>query len=82
MVSMNVFVKPIETIKTTNCNGENIPKKKAELETKKIATKFVWIPGMRPVKIPKSIPINSAMSNSNSICFFILIFFIIFSKGL
>lgn len=62
--SRKVWVIVIDTIKTTRASGETKDVKKAREETIATETKFIWIPGMRPVKMPAAIPITKQIKIS------------------
>jgi len=61
MKSRKVWVIDIEAIKTARAingteNEVNIPREATRME----ATRFMWIPGERPVNVPAIIPAKSA----------------------
>jgi len=67
MKSRKEFVIDIVTIKITKVSGEKKRTREAERERRIAETRFVCIPGARPVIIPKIIPIKRERSNSISI---------------
>ena len=48
------------TTKTTKIKGEKYARKKADIEIKKRETKFMWMPGSKPVIQPAMIPAKNA----------------------
>ena len=67
MKSINVCVIDIDTIKITIIIGLVIFRKKASKDNKIAPTRFICIPGTKPVKVPMVIPSNIANINSNII---------------
>ena len=63
---MNVWVIDIEIMNITNEKGGILISRgdDAIVEIRKIDIIFIWIPGIRPVKVPIRIPKRSAMSSS------------------
>lgn len=57
----------IETIKIMRVMGVEKERKKVKDEIKKAETRFICIPGKRPVIIPARIPARRAIPNSISI---------------
>lgn len=57
----------METIKTSIASVEQIDSKNAEKERTSAPTRFMWIPGARPVIVPAKMPIKSAMISSINI---------------
>jgi hypothetical protein len=56
-----------ETIKITREIGGKNGKRIAEIVRRKNATRFMWMPGIRPVKTPIKVPAMKAKSISISI---------------
>ncbi len=56
MKSTKVWVIAIEVMKTTKYKPGIKNKKETDAETSKAPIRFMWIPGMRPVKVPARIP--------------------------
>tara|TARA_Y100000310_G_scaffold264470_1_gene275107 strand:+ start:3482 stop:3661 length:180 start_codon:yes stop_codon:yes gene_type:complete len=57
----------MEIMKMIKASGERNVSKNAEIERRRIAMRFVWMPGRRPVIVPAIIPKNSVIINSKSI---------------
>ena len=67
MKSKNEWAIAIETMKTARTIGEvNFNKKAAEANIIR-ATRFMWMPGNKPVNVPAINPKNKAMKISSSI---------------
>ena len=66
-VSRNVCVIAIEIIKTPREAREKTLSKEAEKLTTNKLTKFMWMPGVKPVNIPAKIPNKAAIKNSRNI---------------
>ena len=65
--SRKVCVIDIATINTTRIIGE-IPRKiVVDADTRRTATRFMWMPGVKPVNVPAMMPITNAIANSKSI---------------
>ena len=62
MKSINVCVIDIAAMKTTNIIGEIV--EEAKEKRRREATRFIWIPGARPVKVPADTPSNKAIKIS------------------
>ena len=54
--SINVWVIAIAIMNITKNNGEVILRRAGEKVTRKIAMRFIWIPGKRPVIVPANVP--------------------------
>jgi hypothetical protein len=67
--STKICVRDNETMKITNANGGKNGEMTTEIESRKNATRFIWIPGMRPVIVPINIPSINAIINSSSIIY-------------
>jgi len=67
MKSINVCVIAIDVIKIARVKGEVKDSRNVEKLIVIIATKFIWIPGVRPVKVPASNPKIIAIENSINI---------------
>lgn len=59
-VSKKVWVMAMEIIIMLRINGEKYCSRIGEKVRIKTETRFMWMPGMRPVKVPKSMPISMA----------------------
>ena len=53
-----------ETIKTARAIDGNKGDKATDIDKRRTATKFIWMPGMRPVMVPIAIPTASAIISS------------------
>ena len=67
---MKIWVIDNATIKITNAIGGKKKDNDAEIVNKKNATRFMWIPGKRPVKSPNPIPKSNAIASSRNILLF------------
>ena len=56
----------IETIKIIKIIGEVKPKKNADIDINNAATRFMCMPGSRPVIVPARIPMRMVMDISRS----------------
>jgi hypothetical protein len=63
----NLLNIAIEIMKTPKEGKETKSIKKADKLTNKIDTRFICIPGIKPVKIPAMIPNKAAIKNSRNI---------------
>jgi len=54
-------------MKITIIIGEVIPRKNAERDKSNAAMRFMWIPGVSPVSVPKRIPREIARKSSSII---------------
>ena len=59
MKSINVWVIDMATIKTTRARGAIVEEVKENKS--KEATRFMWMPGERPVNVPEITPSSNAM---------------------
>lgn len=64
MKSRKEWVIAIETMKIAREIGEVIFSSVGEIERRKTATRFTWMPGNRPVNVPARIPRRRAIANS------------------
>jgi hypothetical protein len=58
-------------MKMAKVRGEVIFRRVVERERRRIAMRFMWIPGVRPVKVPAKIPKRIAIVSSKNITFII-----------
>jgi hypothetical protein len=65
--SMKMCVMDKLTMKIAKDNGGRIVRRNGEAERRKVATRFIWMPGKRPVKVPMAIPRARAIIISNNI---------------
>lgn len=69
MKSMNVWVIDIATRKIKRIIGEVISRRKAGIDNRNAPMRFMWMPGVRPVMVPKIIPRRIARRSSRNILF-------------
>ena len=69
MKSINVCVIDIETMNMAIIIGSVNLRKNADDETRIAPTRFMWSPGIRPVKVPTRMPMSKARKISNNIIF-------------
>ena len=67
--SMKVCVMAIDVMKIIKTIGEVIDKINVETLSVMIATKFMWIPGVRPVMVPADTPRRMASISCNNMEF-------------
>ncbi len=67
--SMKVCVMAIDVMKIIKTIGEVIDKINVETLSVMIATKFMWIPGVRPVRVPADTPRRMASISCNNMEF-------------
>lgn len=65
--SMNVCAIAIEVIKIVSVIGEIVVNKVVDIVRVITAMRFIWIPGVSPVRVPARIPINIARIISSNI---------------
>lgn len=65
--SIKECVTDIEIIKTAKTKGLVYSKKSGETETSITERRFIWIPGVRPVKVPEATPRAIAIKISANI---------------
>ena len=65
--SIKMWVIVIDEIKITKAKGGKINNNVAEIAKRNVATRFMWMPGVRPVKVPIEIPIIRAINISSNI---------------
>lgn len=65
MKSRNVWVMAIEVMKITRYIGEVIVRSMGVIARRDTDTRFMWIPGMRPVIVPARRPRRMAIGNCN-----------------
>lgn len=63
--SKNVWVIAIDVINIIKVRGFVYWSKNVEIESSIIASRLIWIPGIRPEKIPEATPSNRATNNAN-----------------
>ena len=61
---MNVWTIVKDAMKITKAIGGKIVSKNWEIERRKAATRFIWMPGKRPVIVPIATPAANAIINS------------------
>ena len=66
--SRKVWVIAIETMKTTKIIG-GVSRKYSDKDNKKTAMRFMWMPGVRPVRVPARSPIRVASISCNNMEF-------------
>lgn len=72
MKSRKEWTMAIETMNTAREIGEKYPRNNPEAARRLVATRFMWIPGVKPVKQPAMIPRINAIINSSIIHIFLL----------
>ena len=65
MKSRKVWVMAMEVMKMASVKGEVRVKRNGENERRIIEIRFIWMPGIRPVIVPKVTPSNRATVSSN-----------------
>lgn len=60
MKSRKEWVIAIEIIKIASVIGEVICKSIGDIERRKTETRFMWMPGIKPVIVPASVPASKA----------------------
>lgn len=73
--SRKVCAIDIDTINMTIIIGLNIPSNTADKDISIDPTKLICIPGVKPVRVPKAIPNNNAISSSINIIMNVRIFY-------
>jgi hypothetical protein len=58
-----------DTIKIIRAMGGKKGRSKAEIVKRKNATRFIWMPGIRPVIVPIVMPKTNAKANSSIILY-------------